>query len=211
MLARIVDSVKLAPPTATLPLPVCRPSVTLLSDTQAAATSSGLLRSTSTAWFIATRSSVVSFFETAFSAGSTAALAEANCALTAGMTLSAFCRCLSSWRTTSWSPATGLQASPEAALFPLVVPLPEPDEPDWPQPATSTATAANEGRRSERERTAGPAFCVPWATSRSPRVSGGRSPASAIEPPPSAPGQWGVATVPDLLQRHPGRRRLRDP
>ena len=59
------------------PLPCSRPSVTPFSSTHAAATSSALCRSTSTAAFMSIRSSVVSAADTAFSAGSSAGLASA--------------------------------------------------------------------------------------------------------------------------------------
>src|SRR3954469_2848826 len=166
MLARTVDSVKFAPPTTTGPLPFCKPVVTPLLSTQPDATSTALLSSRSTAAFIFTRSSVVSCAETAFSAGSSAGLACAAAAFTAGARLSSFCRCLSSSRTTSLSPATGAQALPAAAPLPLaLLPPPVPEEPDWPQPATSAAARSNGGTIRLCARIS-PAFCVPCGARR---------------------------------------------
>ncbi len=178
MLARIVDSVKLAPPTATAPLPCSSPSVTPLSSTQAAAVSSAVWRSTSTAALSSTSCSVVSSADTASRAGRTAGLAPAKAALTAGMTLSAFCRFMSSSSTTSWSPATGAQASPEAPPVASASP-PVPEEPDSPQAAVSAAARAS--GRSIRVRAPMSPPSVSRAALRPRRVSGGRSPAATIE------------------------------
>src|SRR3954451_12088098 len=139
MLARIPDSLPGAAPTKIRPLPFCSPSVTLLSETQPDATSVTLLRSTSTAALSLISPSVVNFADTASRAGTTAGFAWAAAAFTAGTTLSANCRCLSSLRTTSLSPATGAQALPDATV--LVAPPPVPEDPELPHAAVS-ATAA---------------------------------------------------------------------
>src|SRR3954451_3874732 len=110
-------------------------------STHAAATSGALLRSTSTAAFMSTRSLVVSLADTAFSAGSSAGWLCENAALTAGMTLSAFCRCLSSSRTTSLSPGIGAHLLPDALPLLALLPPPVPDDPELPQAAVSATTA----------------------------------------------------------------------
>src|SRR3954465_9483194 len=94
--------------------------------------------------------------------------------------LSAFCRCLSSCSTTSWSPETGAQALPEA-VPPEELPPPEPDEPDCPQAATRAAARRSGGMILLRERMLRPPS-VSRAARRPRRVSGGRSPAEPIEP-----------------------------
>src|SRR4051794_9776143 len=137
MLASTVDSVKFEPPTLMVPVPFCRSPSLMFSPTQPWATSGALFRSTSTAALSETSSSVVSAAETAFRSASRASSAAA--ALTAGMTLSAFCRSLSSSRTTSLSPATGAQSAlplvdPPLLLLAAASP-PVPEEPDSPQAA----------------------------------------------------------------------------
>src|SRR3954464_15281864 len=202
MLARTVDSVKFAPPTTTGPLPFCKPVVTPLLSTQPDATSTALLRSTSTAAFIFTRSSVVSFVETAFSAGNSAGLACAAAAFTAGTTLSAFCRCLSASRTTGLPPAPGAQPLPPAAPLPLLPP-PVPEEPDWPQPATSTAARSNGGTIRLCARIS-PAFCVPCGARRRDACLAGGFPRRSSNP--CSFGQRnpvqlnGSTPLPDLLR-----------
>src|SRR3954452_9955687 len=149
----------------------------------------------STALFIPMRSSSVSFAETVFSAWSRAGFAAAAAALTAGTMLSAFCRPLSSSRTTSWLPATGAQASPEAEPL-AAAPPPVPEEPDWPHAAVErTAARAAIGRMVRRR---GPvridsAFCVPWC----PLVGGhaclaGGVPRRTLNPPGRAGGKFVV-------------------
>src|SRR3954449_11996250 len=214
MLARTVDSVKFAPPTTTGPLPFCKPVVTPLLSTQPDATSTALLRSRSTAAFIFTRSSVVSFAETAFSAGSSAGLACAAAAFTAGTTLSAFCRCLSSSRATSLSPATGAQALPAAPPDGDLAPRPRragtAARRAAPAGAAATAgargaglAAAGDERRGEEQWGNDPSVRAHLARLLCPvrreaprRVSGGRIPAPVIEPLFPRPAQSGSVIGP---------------
>ena len=92
-------------------MPVVRP----LAVANSSAAAFGVLRSTSTALLRAISFGVSSAAETLSSAAMSCGFAAL--ALTAGMTLSVFCSFLSSVSTTSWSPATGAQPAPLAALL----------------------------------------------------------------------------------------------
>ena len=168
---------------------------------------------------------MVSFAETASSAGSSAGSACAALALTAGTTLSAVCRCLSSWRTTSCSPATGAQLPPAAGRSArggdCRWPPPVPEEPDEPQAASSAAASRSEWNELRRACACLSRLLCPVRPVGPRRVSGGRTPARDHATPARqrarqsvAPNRCALVTPESSGGRahsgHAGRGRLRD-
>ena len=111
------------------------------------------------------------------------ASASAAAALTAGMMLSAFCRCLvvlEDDELVAGHRGAGLARRPARSSLSVLA-----------AGAGRAGLTAGRGRAAARGRggrgtgcacACAPAFCVPWRP-RPPRVSGGRTPAATIEPP----------------------------
>src|SRR6266511_53145 len=129
----VAFSLKFAAPTVMLPPgPLAIPLVRLFAVANSCAAAFDDLRSTSTALLSAISFGVSSAADTLSSAAMSCG--EDAFLLIAEMTLSVFCRCLSSVSTTRLVPATGAQPAPAAELGGAAVP----DDPALPQPARMT-------------------------------------------------------------------------